>query len=435
MNLLTKAVLHHLYRNAKLARSALALLPLIIACSSSPTTMTIRIVDAVSGSPVSGAVVVVADQLWYADHNGMVIVARPVSRLSARAIGHRRVELSNINQTANSIEVRLPPLKPKALYLSFYGAGDAHLRQNALQLIHETELNALVIEIKSDRGLISFRSTVPLASQVGAQKIITVRNMANLIASLHQQGIYTVARLSTFKDNALARAHPEWAVHTQNGGLWIDRNGLSWCDPFQTEVQNYDLDIAEEAARLGFDEIQFDYVRFPDKSGLVFSRQSTETSRVQTITRFLTAATRRLARYNVFLAADVFGYTLWNTDDTGIGQRLNDLAPHLDYISPMLYPSAFQFGIPGYRDPVAHPQETVNLSLLNATRRTHLPAQRFRPWLQAFDDYAYDRRKFGAEQISDQIRAAESFGSDGWMLWNPRNLYTAAGLKKKEEVH
>ncbi len=132
------------------------------------------------------------------------------------------------------------------------------------------------------------------------------------------------------------------------------------------------------------------------------------------------------------MSADVFGYILWNKDDTSIGQRLEDMAPHLDYISPMLYPSAFQFGIPGYSDPVAHPYETVSLSLLNAQKRTGLPAQHFRPWLQAFHDYAYDHRRFGAEQIADQIKAAEEFGSNGWMLWNPHNVYTADGLKKEQ---
>jgi hypothetical protein len=116
-------------------------------------------------------------------------------------------------------------------------------------------------------------------------------------------------------------------------------------------------------------------------------------------------------------------------DDTGIGQRLEELAPELDYISPMLYPSAFQFGIPGYRDPVGHPYEIVLRSLEQARDRTHIPGNRFRPWLQAFPDYAFDRRNFGAAEIQSQISAADLFGSNGWMLWNPRNEYSASGLR------
>jgi hypothetical protein len=132
----------------------------------------------------------------------------------------------------------------------------------------------------------------------------------------------------------------------------------------------------------------------------------------------------------VFLSADVFGYVCWNVNDTMIGQRLEDLARLLDYVSPMLYPSSFQFGIPGYRLPVAHPYEIVYFSLERARERTGLAPSRFRPWLQAFRDYGFDRRAFGEAEIRAQIAAAERFGSDGWMLWDPQNAYTADGLRE-----
>jgi hypothetical protein len=157
--------------------------------------------------------------------------------------------------------------------------------------------------------------------------------------------------------------------------------------------------------------------------------KDTEENRLQAISGFLNEARQTLVSYNVFLSADIFGYVCWNLDDTGIGQRLQELAPELDYISPMLYPSAFQYGIPGYANPVAHPHEIVYLSLEEARKRTNLPTVRFRPWLQAFHDYAFDRRPFGAAEIGTQIDAAESFGADGWMLWDPHNVYSAAGLK------
>jgi hypothetical protein len=198
-------------------------------------------------------------------------------------------------------------------------------------------------------------------------------------------------------------------------------------------VWDYNIAIAIEAASLGFDEIQFDYVRFPDAPGLKFSKPTDMKSRLAAISGFLAEARRRLTPYNVYVAADIFGYVTWNLDDTHIGQRLEELSPVVDYISPMLYPSCFQFGIPGYRIPVQHPYEIVFLSLQNARERTAISAIRFRPWLQAFRDYAFDRREFTGREIRTQISAAEKFGSDGWMLWNPRNTYTADGLKVEGE--
>ena len=145
--------------------------------------------------------------------------------------------------------------------------------------------------------------------------------------------------------------------------------------------------------------------------------------------RFSEAGSAALAPFNVFLAADTFGYICWNTDDTKIGQKLEHLAAIVDYLSPMLYPSGFQFGIPGYRNAVDHPYEIVRLSLEQGRRRIQMPAVRFRPWLQAFRDYAGSGRSFTAGEIRSQIKAAEDFGADGWMLWNSRNRYSSADLK------
>ena len=178
--------------------------------------------------------------------------------------------------------------------------------------------------------------------------------------------------------------------------------------------------------------MQFDYVRFPDTKGLVFSVPNNEENRTKAISGFLSEAKKRLAPYNVYLAADIFGYVCWNTNDTDIGQKIEAVSAIVDYISPMLYPSGFQYGIPGYRNPVAHSYEIVNLSLKRAMERTNLSPTRFRPWLQAFKDYAFDRRHFTAAEISDQIKASDESGSNGWMLWNPRNIYSQSGLKRED---
>ena len=150
------------------------------------------------------------------------------------------------------------------------------------------------------------------------------------------------------------------------------------------------------------------------------------------ITGFLQQARERLRPYNVFLAADVFGYICWNRNDTYIGQRLEEIAAQVDYISPMLYPSGFQFGIPGYRNPIEAPYAIVFNSLKTAGERIQGYPVRFRPWLQAFRDYAFDRRRFGAAEIGAQIKAAEDAGAVGWMLWNPRNTYSTEGLVKAQ---
>lgn len=387
------------------------------------------VIDAITGKPIAGAFATLDHTVVRTQPNGKFQIAGSGGRLGIRAYGYLKREL-RLSPLTDGAPVSLLPFKPKALYLSFHGIGSKKLRESALNLIAQTELNALVIDIKGDRGWVSFRSRTPLAAEVGAQKTITIRDLDQLLYDLHAKGIYAIARIVAFKDDPLARARPELALRTANGALWKDREGLAWCNPSSKTVRDYNIDLAVEAARAGFDEIQFDYVRFPDAPGLAVP--GAEKDRVAAISEFLAEARKRLIPYNVFLAADIFGYVIWNYDDTDIGQKLENLSPELDYLSFMLYPSGFQFGIPGYRNPVHHPREIVYLSLEKAKLRTGLPPVRFRPWLQAFRDYAFDRTQFGEAQIRAQIAAAENSGSDGWMLWNPRNVYTGDGLRPKQ---
>jgi hypothetical protein len=386
-----------------------------------------RVVDP-SGLPVAGATVVYGVVTATTDAAGSFTVTGEGERIGARAPGYARQEVPVVSP----LTVTLTPLRPRALYLSHYGVGSRALRSAALRLIAETELNAVVIDVKGDAGYFNLTATSPLAARTGAERP-AIRDLPAFVRELHGKGIYAIARVVVFKDHPLAMARPDLAVRRGDGSIWRDRERLAWTDPFRREVWEYNIAVAEAAARAGFDEVQFDYVRFPDARGVRFSRPATQASRVAAIGGFLAEARKRLAPYNVFLAADIFGYVCWNTNDTQIGQLLEALVPLVDYISPMLYPSGFQFGIPGFRNPIAHPYEIVSLSLARAGKRTKLSPVRFRPWLQAFRDYAFDRRPFGGDGIRAQIRAAEAFGSDGWMLWNPRNVYGGAGLKVKGE--
>jgi hypothetical protein len=395
----------------------------------------LTVVDHHTGQAIQGAVVTLDGENLNPDPQGLFPLTKAGGTVKARAHGYQRAEQALPDPLpAGPLEVKLSPFTPKALYLSFYGVGSKALRGPAMKLIEETELNALVIDVKGDRGMIPYRSSVPLATEVGGQKIITVRDAEGLMALFKEKGVYTIARIVVFKDNLLASARPDLAVKTPTGEPWRDRESLAWVDPFRKEVWDYNIQIAVEAAKLGFDEIQFDYVRFPDSHSPRFSQPSTEEARVKAITGFLQEARSKLAPYNVFTAADIFGYVCWNLNDTDIGQKLDPIASAVDYLSPMLYPSGFQFGIPGFRNPVQNPYEIVYLSLKKAQERTKISPLRFRPWLQAFKDYAFDRRQFNGKELRDQISASEKFGSQGWMLWNPVNQYTAAAESLKKDI-
>lgn len=391
-----------------------------------------RIVDAATGTGISDATITIGDHVVQADKDGGFHSDNINEPVRARAPGYRAAT-AQATFWQGDATLRLTPFQPKALYLSFYGVGSQAIREAALKLIHEAKLNAVVIDVKGDRGLIAYHSGIPLAQAVGAQRVNTIPDLPALLQSLHGAGLYAIARIVTFKDDPLATARPDLAIRLVNGTPFRDRENLGWTDPTLKDVRDYNIAIAVEAARAGFDEIQFDYLRFPDSPrGVAFAKPTTEASRLAAITEFLGEARHALASFNVYLAADIFGYVCWNQNDTGIGQRLEDIMPLVDYLSPMLYPSGFQYGIPAYPDPVAHPYEIVRLSLDRARQRLGVAPIRFRPWLQAFKDYAFDRRTFASGEVAAQIRAATDFGSDGWMLWNPRNSYGDAGLAQAD---
>lgn len=243
-----------------------------------------------------------------------------------------------------------------------------------------------------------------------------------------------IARIVVFKDAALGTGRPDLAVHLANGALFHDGEGITWTDPWKSEVRAYNIAIALEAAKAGFDEVQFDYVRFPDApTKLRFSGSTDESGRIQGVTDFLVQARTALAPYNIFESADIFGYVAWNLNDTGIGQQIQSIVDSVDYVCPMLYPSGFKFGIPGHRNPMATNDDIYNiirLSIENSIKRTHANPKKFRPWLQAFRDYAFGGKVFGPVEIADQIRGAKDANTDGWILWNPHNHYQQADLPK-----
>jgi len=389
-----------------------------------------KVINAQTKAPIAAAAVTLGEKAVRTDKEGAFRLEGTGETLKVRAPGYAKREVSTGELGNPQGEIALTPFKVKGLYLTSYGIASKKLRTAVFEAVKENNLNALVIDIKGDKGFIPFKVDLPLVEEIGANKPILIKDIKELMARLKEMNLYLIARIVVFKDDPLAAAKPELAVKAKDGKPFLDREKLRWVDPFQREVWDYNIAIAKIAAEVGFDEVQFDYVRFPDNKGAGFSQPANEDTRTETITAFLEAAYKALEPYNVMVAADIFGYVCWNTNDTDIGQKIDPLVKAVDLVSPMVYPSGYHLGIPNYRNPVQHPYKIIYLSLKKAQERTGVSPLRFRPWLQAFRDYAFNRKYFYAEEMRQQIKAAQDFGASGWMFWNPRNVYTPSGYKQ-----
>ena len=399
-------------------------------------TVSGRVLDS-ERKPMAGASVVVRGVETRTDAEGAFKLegVPPEASLLVKMPGFEKLR---VVPTRGTVEVVLRPQSIKAAYLTYFGVGDRGIRTRVLDLTSRTELNAVVIDVKGDRGWILYRTEVELAVAIGAQGPGTLKDFDGLMADFKARGIYTIARIVTFKDNILATARPDLAIiDTRTGRPWIDNEKLAWVDPFREEVWAYNIAIAQEAVRRGFDEVQFDYVRFPTDGKLGaarYAKPNSKETRLPAIAAFLEKARREVGASGAFLGADVFGYTAFNENDTDIGQRIEELAPHLDYICPMVYPSGYHKGIPGHSNPILVPYKVVHESVRLIHKRAGGTVARVRPWLQDFKDYAFDRRIFGVSEVQAQIRGSEEAGGSGWMLWNPRNDYTGSALRAKREL-
>jgi len=329
----------------------------------------------------------------------------------------------------SSLPKVMPVQKAKyALYVNYWAASSKKYRHKLFKLIEGSSINALVMDVKNEYGHVFYDSKLPMALMLGSQKKSYVKDGAAYLEQYKQQGLYLIARLSVFKDDLFARQYPQWAIQDGEGNVWRDGRGLAWMDPYQQHVQAYNLAIALDAARMGFDEIHFDYTRFPGVNDLRYSRANNQANRVAAINEFLQLAQQQLMLYQVKTSIATYGYSCWNSGDTYIGHRIDQLAKVVDYISPMLYPSSFQVGIPGFEQAVDHPYEIILHSLKSCAKSFALASKRFRPWLQAFKDYSHDRRRFGAKQVLRQIEAAQQFNGAGWLLWNPASRFEKDSL-------
>jgi hypothetical protein len=311
----------------------------------------------------------------------------------------------------------------KGIYTTGWMAGSSKWFPQLVDFIDKTEFNALVIDVKDDTGTLSYRSKVPLVNEEGAS-LNKISNPAKMIALLREHQIYPIARIVVFKDPFLAGKRPDWAVRDINGGLWKDRRGLNWVDPNNRQVWDYIVDIAKEAIGLGFQEIQFDYVRFTSDGDLkrcVYPYSSGKL-RQDVIKEFLDYARFRLKDYHVPISADIFGLTTSTTDDMGIGQKFEKIVTSVDVVCPMVYPSHYALGTFGLRNPDLNPYETVFHGVSDAKKRLEKlgnTTTQLRPWLQ---DFSLGNH-YGRNQIQKQIQAVKDAGVKEWIFWNPSCRY------------
>jgi hypothetical protein len=286
-------------------------------------------------------------------------------------------------------------------------------------------INTIELDVKDENGEVGFvPSAVPLARKIGAAK--PYYKARQVVKKIHARRVYLIGRVVVMEDPVLSAQRPDLAIHHANGGRWLNHAGLGWANPYDQRVWDYNVDIAEAAARLGFDEIQFDYVRFPsdgDVDAIVYPG-ATKTPPAWVIAQFVHYASKRLKPLGVRVSADVFG--LAATRDLGIGQIPRRIGRYLDAIYPMVYPSHFGSGEYELDDPNSNPGATVAYALRDFNRELAATRNvRIIPWLQ---DFSW-RRTYTLADVQAQIDSARRAKSGGYLLWNAAGIYTPGALE------
>lgn len=341
-------------------------------------------------------------------------------------------------RTAAPEPVRIPESPPsfrrpehvRGIYLNKWAAGSPKRLEQLIALARRTEVNAFVIDLKDATGYLSYPSGVPLAREIGATGDVSISDLPGLLARLSEEGIWPIARIVIVKDPVLTAARPDLAVQDTAGGPWVDGNGATWMNPWSQEVRDYHIALAREAAALGFPEVQWDYVRFPDAPRAELARAlfpgGEGRHKTEAIREFLGQAGDVLDELGVTHTADVFGVTT-SARDVGIGQVWERFIDRTDVALPMIYPSHYWRGSFGYRHPNAHPYEIVKEALAPALARSEAVegAGTLRPWLQ---DFTLGEPAYGGPEVRAQIQAAYDVGVQEWLLWNAGSRYTEEAL-------
>lgn len=331
------------------------------------------------------------------------------------------------------------PVKVRGLYLTGWTVGSSAKVDHYVELAKKTEINSYVIDIKDDDGYVGYESGIPAVREIGAWK--KKYDVDKVLKTFHDNNVHVIGRLVCFKDPVLSAKKPELAVQNVNGGVWRDNHKLTWLNPYNKESWPYIVEIAKEAVNKGFDEIQFDYVRFPnDGNKKAMSFGNSEMKKYEAINAFLSYARKELP--GVILSADVFGIICESPGDTeGIGQYLEQVGKEIDYISPMAYPSHYAVGQivnkVKFAKPDFEPYGVVYNTLVKAKDRISKVEgykANVRPYLQDFTASWLGKgyyQSYGAEQVRQQVKAVYDAGYDEWILWDANNTYSESGLQNE----
>ena len=313
----------------------------------------------------------------------------------------------------------------RALYVNRFAAQSAKKMQQLIAIADRTEINGFVLDIKDEFGL-NYSSKDTLVRR-NAGRAGTIPNLKALLDTLHAHGIVSIARLVTFKDSVAARVNPTHTIRKADGSPWHDKQGLTWVDPYDQSIWEYDIRVAEEMAHLGFDEIQFDYIRFPEPYKSLPEQHFPDSrgrSKAQVLQDFLHTACKRINMAGARCTVDIFGLVTTVRGPLEIGQEWEKISPAVDVVLPMTYPSHYPRGSFGLPKPNADPEHVLQAANAKAhTRDIALKIahpEHVRPWLQAF---TLGSPAYGPEQLMAQKRGVYAAGYDGWVLWNPGSKY------------
>lgn len=319
------------------------------------------------------------------------------------------------------------PNPVRAIYMTSWVASRRDLRSALVDFIRDSSVNSVVIDVKDYSGTISFITGDPEIEAVGSEEN-RIPDIKEFIDELHSHGIYTIARITVFQDPIFATYRPDLAVQDTRGGVWEDNKGLSFIDAGAQEHWDYTVAIAEASERVGFDELNFDYIRFPSDGPMKYaaypiSGVNGDPLKADVMETFFAYLHSRLKDVGVPTSADLFGFVTTNYGDLNIGQVLERAAPYFDYIAPMVYPSHYPNGYNGFANPANYPYEVIHIAMTTGSERLLAASstpEKLRPWIQDFDLGA----DYGVEEVRAQIRASEDAGNGSWMSWAPSNRYT-----------
>lgn len=343
------------------------------------------------------------------------------------AVFYTAQPIKTIAQAAAKIKPRPDkvalPKQVRGLYLTAYSAGRDDFRQAIIKKMSLGRINAVVIDIKDSYGRVLYPSNLEMVDKTGATGLM-MPDVRKVIDEFHAAGIFVIARQVVFQDSALVKSRPDLALKTLNGNIWYNYNGLAFTDPRQNEVWNYNTAIAKEAASLGFDEINFDYIRYPSDGPLSTLNYNLPEGKTKSdvLKSFFTYLSDQLS-LQAKISVDLFGLVMDNAKtgyDLGIGQLLTDAADYFDFVCPMMYASHYSGGYLGFTNPAAYPGEVVSYGLKVSAPFMAGKRATVRPWLQAFSLGAtYDSAKIKAQEQAVENATSTS----GWLLWNARNYY------------